>query len=243
MRKKEHLMHYALRITHHCMDMPIHLAAAACVGQATLCIEQRFQKQLPSKERAIILGMVCFSLSVASHLFLDMLPHYNFVYKILTFYFLPYLLRCCWTLSKNALLILPIFTMLLAFPRRSLVMLGIALLGGIYPDIEKGMYLYHLLPRSLVIFRNHSCSYSSAGWETEYKVWLIGIEIVLYLTLLWILSRPLRRRIQIETRSEKGLLSLFRQVAMIINQSLKALCNDVLHGIRRLARFRRLVDV
>lgn len=219
------------------MDMPIHLAAAACVGQATLFIEKRFPKQTSSTEHAIVLGMVCFSLGVASHLFLDMLPHYNFVYKFVTFSCLPYLLKCCWALMKLALLILPILLMLLAFPRRNWISLGASLLGGMYPDIEKGMYLHHILPRFLVIFRAHSCSYSSAGWETEYKAWLIGSEIVLYFTLLWILSRPFRQRIRMETSSEKGLLPLLHQVFVIVSQSLEELYNIFLYRVQRLSRF------
>ena len=186
--------------------------------------------------------MVCFSLSVASHLFLDMLPHYNFVYKFVTFSCLPYLLRCCWALMKLALLVLPVFIMLLAFPRNAWVFLGVSLLGGAYPDIEKGMYLHHVLPRFLVIFRAHSCSYSSAGWETEYNAWLIGSEIVLYFTLLWILSHPFRQRIDMAAKSEKGSLSLLQQVFSIASQSLEELCNGFLNGIQRLSRFRRILS-
>lgn len=166
------------------MNIPVHVAAAAVVCNATLYVNMRFQKSEPSKERLIMLGTLCFVVSLFSHLLLDVVPHYDFLYKILPLPMLPKIWGWAWATFKVGVVTFPVVILFLYLTRDHLIITLVSLLGSIYPDIEKALYLNLHIPKYLVIFRQHSCSYSPDGWESTHKLLLSAIEIVLLVILM-----------------------------------------------------------
>ena len=64
------------------------------------------------------------------------------------------------------------------------LIVAIAILGGVYPDIEKLAYLDLHLPKALVLFPWHSCFLSGRPWEYAHKDFLIVTEICLFVLML-----------------------------------------------------------
>jgi hypothetical protein len=166
------------------MDIPIHIAAAAFVCNVTLYADSKIQKNNSSKKSSVRLCMICFVLSLFSHLLLDAAPHYDFIYKILRFSMLPQFFRYGWVLFKVGVFTLPVVIMFLYLTRDHWLIALVSIFGSVYPDIEKGAYLNLFIPKYLIIFRHHSCSYSPAGWESEHKLFLIIAELCLFVVLL-----------------------------------------------------------
>ena len=163
------------------MDIPVHIAAAAVTCQAALALDPDSSQP---RMRMWVFGVGYFALGALSHLFLDAIPHYDVLYKIEKPLLIEFLPRLVWTLLKVGVFSLPIIIMFLYFTREHPGYALAALAGGLYPDFEKGAYLSSYLPRSLVLFPFHSCAYSSAGWEIEYRYALIAAEIGLLVGLL-----------------------------------------------------------
>lgn len=170
------------------MDIPVHIAAAAVTCQAALALDHHTSDSEHPRIRTGIFGAGYFALGALSHLFLDAIPHYDVLYKIGRALRPDFLPEFIWDVMKISVFFgifcLPIIMLFLYFTREYPVFALAALAGGLYPDFEKGGYLCSSLPRSLVLFPFHSCGYSSAGWEVEYRYALIAAEAVLLAGLL-----------------------------------------------------------
>lgn len=189
------------------MDIPLHLAAAACAGNLMAHIYHRKRSfRALSRKQGVICGAGAFGLGIATHLLLDAAPHYTFVYGILKMTTSPFLLRHSWAFSKIVLLSLPVLLILRRCSKQQQVFLTLAMFGGIYPDVEKYTYLRHILPRMFVLFPWHSYSYSPNGWETQYKLQFMLGETCLYGLFLWGFAWMVNEHNRAEKRPFKGFL-------------------------------------
>ena len=175
------------------MHVPVHVAAAACVCQVTLYADSLSHTGTNSKTHTVIVGAFCFLGSLYSHLFLDIVPHYNILYNI-WIEGIPFLPKRAWTLLNVGILTVPVLFMMFHYTRDHLLIALVSLVGGVYPDIEKTAYFLSYLPRRFVIFRSHSCYYSPVAWETEHKYILIFAELVLFIALIVSIPWFARRR-------------------------------------------------
>ena len=163
------------------MDLPIHVAAGALVGNTILYIvDNTFKRQTLSQKQHIEVGLACFFWGILSHLFLDAVPHYDWLFYVKTFSPLPYGWIIPQFLATIPVLIITFYAM-----RDHWVIAMVSLLGGVYPDIEKLIYLDLHLPQYLVVFRKHSCDLSQwTALELEYKSFLVVFEVGLFFVLL-----------------------------------------------------------
>ena len=169
------------------MDFPVHVAAAVCAGQVLIYANSRINSQNTfGADQNLMFATACVVAGAATHLLLDAVPHYDFLYGAgrLWKHVLPYAVRKGLQAPKILLITLPVFLILWKYARRHWMLTLLALVGGIYPDFEKAAYLHSAYPRALVLFPWHSCSYSPEGWEVAYRELLIAGEIVLYVGLL-----------------------------------------------------------
>lgn len=169
---------YVLRV--NTMDLPVHVATGVFLGNAIFYVDTRFQQQQsPSRRQNVELGIAIFLVGALSHLILDAAPHYDWLFYVKIFSPLPY-----WWIIPQILATIPVLLITFYVHRDHLMVALVSVMGGVYPDIEKGAYLNFHLPRYLVLFRSHSCSYSPAGWETKHKFFLIIAEVCLFGFLL-----------------------------------------------------------
>lgn len=166
------------------MDIAIHVAAAAVTCQAALYLDARTSDSSLSARRPYLFGTGCFALGLLSHLALDAIPHCNMLYSIGNSLLPDFFPESLWKLLKVGICIPPLILWFLFLNRDHPKFAFAVLAGGLYPDFEKGAYLSTLLPRSCVLFPFHSCAFSSAGWEVEYRYTLIVAEIGLLVGLL-----------------------------------------------------------
>lgn len=166
------------------MDIAIHVAAAAVTCQAALYLDARTSDSSLSARRPYLFGTGCFALGILSHLALDVMPHCNMLYSLGNSLLPDFFPESLWKLLKVGICIPPLMLWFLFLARDHPKFALAALAGGLYPDFEKGAYLSSLLPRSCVLFPFHSCAFSSADWEVEYRHALIFSEIGLLVGLL-----------------------------------------------------------
>ncbi len=177
------------------MDLPVHIAAGALMGNAVLYIDRKFP-HVPTQKRRIQTGIACFFLGVISHLVLDAVPHYDWLFYITIFKPLPY----HW-LIPQVIVALPVLLFVYHFMKDYRMLAVISVLGGIYPDIEKFAYFDLHFPRFLMLLRQHSCYLTPwSSWELKHETFLIILEIWLLTGLLAIIywmarcRRPLLNR-------------------------------------------------
>ena len=163
------------------MDLPVHVTAGALVGTTILYImDNKVRKRPFSQKQYIKVGLACFFWGILTHLFLDAVPHYDWLFYVKTFSPLP-----CWWLIPQFLTTIPVLIITFYVMRDHWGIAVVSVLGGVYPDIEKLMYLDFHLPRYLTVFRNHSCYLSQwTPLELEYKSFLIVFEVGLFFVLL-----------------------------------------------------------
>ncbi|GAK55234.1 hypothetical protein U27_02066 [Candidatus Vecturithrix granuli] len=162
------------------MDLPIHLATGALVGSVVLYVDQTMPHNSNSPRQLVKVGVACFLLGVLSHLLLDAMPHYDWLFYITIFKPLPF-----WWHIPQVIAAIPVVAFTWYMLHDHSVIAMISLLGGIYPDLEKLAYFDFHLPRELVIFEQHSCYLSQwRSWELAHKTFLIVFETLLLLTLL-----------------------------------------------------------
>lgn len=174
------------------MELPMHIAAAAYTGNLLWYAALKSRYLLPCKRiSGTVLVMAAFLTGGASHLLLDLVPHYAFLYKVWSLPSCPYLVRGIWALAKVAVVALPVGIILFRFTttRFHWVVLFASIMGGIYPDVEKEAFLYLSLPRFLVLFPWHSLAYSREGGEMHYTLFLWVAQSGAYGVLLWGLYR------------------------------------------------------
>ena len=86
------------------MDLPIHVAAGALVGNTILyVVDNKLKRQTLSQKQHIEVGLACFFWGVLSHLFLDAVPHYDWLFYVKTFSPLPF-----WWLIPQFLATIPV---------------------------------------------------------------------------------------------------------------------------------------
>jgi nitrogen fixation-related uncharacterized protein len=163
------------------MDLPVHVAAGALVGNTILYIaDNKLKRQPLSQKQHIEVCLACFFWGVLSHLFLDAIPHYDWLFYVKIFSPLPF-----WWLIPQFLTTIPVLMITFYVTRDHWGIALVSVLGGVYPDIEKLMYLDFHLPQYLVVFRKHSCYLSQwTPLELRYKSFLIVFEVGLFFVLL-----------------------------------------------------------
>jgi hypothetical protein len=172
------------------MDLPVHLAAGACIGSAVLYVEHKTHHPV-SPRRDIKIGLIVFVISVLSHLLLDAVPHYDWLFYVTIFKPLPY-----YWLLPQVIMALPVILLALTLTRDRPVIVVASLAGAVYPDVEKLAYLDFGLPKALVLFPHHSCSLSQwTPWELAHKDFLIILEMaVMTVCLVGVYRFTLKRR-------------------------------------------------
>ncbi len=174
------------------MHIPTHIITAAVVCNTVLYLDKKTLVQGDSTTRSLKVGILCVLLSLLSHLLLDAIPHNNGGYALFNLYMFPFLLRFPLRFLVMSLFLVPVSLFFLYLTRDHEVLALLSLIGEIYPDAEKALYLYKSLPRFLVLFPGHSYAYSPNGWESDYKWTLIGLELCLFMMLargvVWIVQ-------------------------------------------------------
>ena len=171
------------------MDLPLHVATGAFVGNALLYADQRFRKSPPSRKEQIKLGIAGFLLGVLSHLFWDTVPHYDWLFYVHIFKPLPFF----W-LIPQILTTIPVLIFVYHLHREHWLLMMVSVFGGVYPDIEKLAYFDLHIPRTLTLFRRHSCYLTQwTPWELAHKEFLIWFEVWMFFAILigsyWIALR------------------------------------------------------
>jgi hypothetical protein len=169
------------------MDLPVHAAVGALVGNTILYgVDNIFKRQTLSQKQHIEVGLACFFWGILSHLFLDAVPHYDWLFYVKTFSPLPF-----WWFIPQFLTTIPVLIITFYVMRDHWMIAMISVVGSVYPDIEKLIYFDLHLPQYLVVFRRHSCYLSQwTLWELEHKNLLItaevGLVIVSLIGLYWL---------------------------------------------------------
>jgi len=155
------------------MNTLTHVAAGGLVCQAVLFVDAKFGSRLPTRWRPWLWAVAGLILGAASHLWLDALPHYNWVVYMKWLNGLPY----HW-LIRNALFGLVVLVPLLYWGRDRWWLVGVTVVAAMYPDVEKVAYIDLGLPQQLVIFHRHSTVLSGNHGGLPHA-WLIALEMSL----------------------------------------------------------------
>ena len=163
------------------MDFPVHVAAGALAGHAMLYVhaKQPGKTGAFTQADALKLGLAGCLFGVLTHLLLDALPYYDWLFRVKIFKPLPY-----WWMLPQILTTLPVIGAALRLSKDAQIVVGASILGGMYPDIEKLSYLDAHLPRSLVLFPYHSCQLSGSPWEFSHARELIVMEICVFAMMM-----------------------------------------------------------
>ena len=178
------------------MDLPLHLATGAVIGNALLYHTVAREHLDVNRNEYVKLALAAFLTGVVSHLAWDWLPHYDWLFYVEVFKPLP----LHW-LIPQFLTSLPVVPANLYLNRDVWPLAVIAMFGGIYPDLEKLLYFDFNLPRQLVIFRRHSCYLTGwRPWESAHKDFLVVFEIVVFVLLLGIMVKLAQARQHCQAR-------------------------------------------
>lgn len=154
------------------MNTPTHLAAGAMAAQLALVGGG-------NRCRRSVMLAGCFFFGVATHLLLDLVPHYAWIVYLPSFEGLPF----HWLIREAVLglaVALPLVYCLRA--RWGCVVLGMA--GAVYPDLEKVAYVDAGLPDWAVLFRWHSMALSNrTGSLPSWALILLECVLILAMTL------------------------------------------------------------
>ncbi|MBD3307839.1 hypothetical protein GF339_15510 [candidate division KSB3 bacterium] len=162
------------------MNVPVHLASGVLIGNVVLYTQNLSRPQSSRSRNTAKPTLAGFLLGIPLHILLDAFPHYNWLFSVEIFAPLPY-----YQIFPPLLASLPILLLAYHFAGDARLIMLSAVIGAMYPDVEKLAYLHQHLPRSLVLFRSHSCCHSHwTPWEQEYTAVVVGGEIVLLLLLI-----------------------------------------------------------
>ena len=172
--------------------------AGALVSQMVMAVSGRYRSWWAGTAS----GVACFALAVGSHLLLDSLPHYNWIVDLHWFRGVP----VSW-LVREALFTVPILVVAWYAGRDHPVVLGLGLIGSLYPDMEKVAYVDLHVPEEWIVFRTHSLKLSSLDGGVPHRLliaWeasLVGVLLLATLALcIWrrrrdrVTAGTLRRR-------------------------------------------------
>ena len=141
--------------------------------------------------------MGCIVFGAASHLFLDALPHYNWIVYLHWLSGLPY----HW-LIRDALFGLSVTLPILYWGRDRWQLVCLTLFAAMYPDFEKVAHVDFALPERWVIFREHSLKLSTNDWGLPHAL-LIVFELCLIVLMLIAAYSLAKRRAHPSCRSSK----------------------------------------
>lgn len=163
------------------MDFPVHVAAGALAGNVLLYVHARQAGSSGELTQAdtLKLGTAGCLFGVLTHLLLDAMPYYDWLFRVEIFKPLPQ-----WWLFPPILTTLPVIVIVLYLNSDARIVAELSMLGGMYPDIEKLAYFDAGLPRFLVLFPFHSCRLSKSEWEFAHKHELIVMEICLFALIM-----------------------------------------------------------
>lgn len=183
------------------MNIPTHLAVGTLASIISITWKPRQSSQTCLERWPFATSLVCVGYSVASHLLLDAIPHYDVLYKILAFPTLPVIPQLAMVGLKVLLCSLPVLVLIWPFLKSHPGLMAATLFAAVYPDLEKGLYLNLPFPRWLVLFWQHSGAYSNDGGD-QHKVAVLlfeGALLLMSLAAIWGLTVHSRR-----TSSEKS---------------------------------------
>lgn len=159
------------------MDLPVHIAGGAFTGNMILHCSRYSSEHLPDRSFKMIL--VCFLSGVCSHLLLDALPYYDWIFEIPIFSELP----GSW-LWRQVAATVPVIVIIFWISRQHWFLSLVSMSGGLYPDLEKLLYFDFHLPKAFVVFPYHSCRLSDSAWEKAHESHLIVFEISVFALLM-----------------------------------------------------------
>ncbi|GAK49696.1 hypothetical protein U14_00919 [Candidatus Moduliflexus flocculans] len=166
------------------MDFPVHVAAGALAGSILLYVcakENEVSGELTmTRSETFKLGAAGCFFGVLTHLLLDALPYYDWLFYIAMFKPLPY----GWAIP-TVFVTVPVIMTIFYLNKDARIVAGLSMFGGMYPDIEKLAYFDANLPRFCVLFPFHSCQLSSSRWELSHKYELIVMEICLFALMMY----------------------------------------------------------
>ena len=172
------------------MDLPLHVATGAVIGNALLYHEVTRGKLDLTRNHRVKVALAAFLTGVLSHLLWDWMPHYDWLFYVKIFKPLPF----HW-LIPQMLTTMPVLAGNLYLNRDAWPLASIAMFGSIYPDIEKLLFFDFDLPRRFIIFQQHSCYLTQwRPWELAHKNFLVWFEIVVFFVLIGILCGVARAR-------------------------------------------------
>ena len=169
------------------MNTPTHIACGACVAVAVA----RFGRaEHASAPRRIVLAACAVVLGLATHLLLDLLPHRAWIVDLGWFRPMPY----HW-LVREALFGVAVAIPAILIAGRLWPNAVLGMFAGMYPDIEKVLFLDFHIPEWLVIFKWHSTELSNrtAGLPCAALVTIEVVLIVVFLAAMWAVRRNGRR--------------------------------------------------
>lgn len=162
------------------MDLPAHVATGAVIGNLVWYLDDHFRTQTSTPRDEVKVWIASFLWGVLSHLFFDAIPHYDWLFKLGWLKPLPY-----WWMIPQVAATAPILWAIWHCNRDHRLLAVVSVTGGIWPDIEKLLYFDFNLPRTFVMFRQHSCALTPwTPWEMSHKGLLIGIEVGIIVTCL-----------------------------------------------------------
>ncbi len=91
-----------------------------------------------------------FMLAAFLHIFIDSLPHIDFLYQIK----ITFLNK--WWLKQGVFALAYLAILAFSQSKRFILVKLSAILGGIYPAMEKLLYFENILPERWVVFKSHS---------------------------------------------------------------------------------------
>lgn len=182
------------------MDFPVHVAAGAFAGTVLLYVHAREHEASGdltlTRSESFKLGAAGCFFGVLTHLLLDALPYYDWLFYIEMFKSLPY----GWAIP-TVLLTLPVIITAIYLNKDARLIVELSMFGGMYPDMEKLVYFDANLPRSCVLFPFHSCQLSGSTWELSHEYELIVMELCLFALIMraifWLASERRRHRISL----------------------------------------------
>ena len=169
------------------MNIPAHLVCGAVLAQAL----SRATAGSGRRRRIAAVAAGALLLGIASHLLLDLLPHYAWIVYLHWFEPWPF----SW-LIREAVFGLAVAVPAFMLAGRTWPYVALGMLGGVYPDVEKAVFFTFQAPAPFALFPWHSLYLSNRTAGLPHAV-LIGFEclfIAACLFTMWKLNKTGRRK-------------------------------------------------
>lgn len=166
------------------VNTPTHLAAGAMLAQ--FLINNRKDQSIRGR---IVCGFACLMLGVASHLLLDLFPHYAWIVYLPGFEDLPF----HWLIHEGVLGLL-VSLPLLYFTRARWGSVTLGMVGAVYPDVEKVACVDLGMPSWMALFRWHSLTLSDRDGGLPLYVLIVAELALIAGLMLGTLAATQKRR-------------------------------------------------